>query len=191
MEDDGLSGDRGRALARTALPVSSVRLVDARRAEAFSRLGVETVGDLLRHYPHRYLDLSATPDLGTVPAEIVQTGGIASGSSLTDTVSQLFESVRMGSAKYPMFLNVHAVTFAHMDKKDKGRKAMNRFFGRIEALLRQSLDGDHSVRSDAFGEGFTKPAFISFVFSNILALIMDGQTTCDFLLAMIKRAICV
>jgi len=67
MGDVTLTAGRGGALARTGLPVGEVRLVDARRAEALLRLGVTTVGELLRHYPHRYLDLSATPDLRTVP----------------------------------------------------------------------------------------------------------------------------
>ena len=67
MGDATLTTARGCALARTRLPVGEVRLVDARRAEALSRLGVISVGDLLRHCPHRYLDLSATPDLRTVP----------------------------------------------------------------------------------------------------------------------------
>ncbi len=51
-------------------PVSSVRLVDSRRAEALARLGIDTVGDLVRHYPFRYLDLTATADLRSVPIGI-------------------------------------------------------------------------------------------------------------------------
>jgi len=47
-------------------PASTVRLVDSRRAEALARLGVRSVDDLLRHYPFRYLDLSATADLRSV-----------------------------------------------------------------------------------------------------------------------------
>ncbi len=47
--------------------MASVRLVDARRADALARLGVETAGDLARHYPFRYLDLTNTSDLRTVP----------------------------------------------------------------------------------------------------------------------------
>lgn len=47
--------------------MSCVRLVDARRAEALHRLGVETTGDLLHHYPFRYLDLATTSDLRSVP----------------------------------------------------------------------------------------------------------------------------
>ncbi len=58
-----------RALARVAwdAPVASVRLVDGRRTEALGRLGIESTGDLLRHYPFRYLDLATTSDLRSVP----------------------------------------------------------------------------------------------------------------------------
>ncbi len=57
---------RAERLAAWDLPVSAVRLVDAVRVEAFGRLGITTVGDLLRHYPHRYMDLTSTPALGQV-----------------------------------------------------------------------------------------------------------------------------
>ncbi|MDO8848314.1 MAG: ATP-dependent DNA helicase RecG [Coriobacteriia bacterium] len=61
---------RAVAAITAAEPVSSVRLVDSRRAEALARLGVQTVGDLVRHYPFRYLDLTATADLRSVPVGI-------------------------------------------------------------------------------------------------------------------------
>ncbi len=47
-------------------PVTSVRLVDDTRAEALGNLGITTVGDLIRHYPFRYLDLRKTPSLAEV-----------------------------------------------------------------------------------------------------------------------------
>lgn len=59
---------RMRALARWGEPVSTLRYVDARRADALARLGVVTIGDLVRHYPFRYLDLTAIADIRTVPA---------------------------------------------------------------------------------------------------------------------------
>ncbi|MDP2182585.1 MAG: ATP-dependent DNA helicase RecG [Actinomycetota bacterium] len=43
--------------------VSSARFVDAARTEALSRLGIQTVGDLVCHYPFRYLDLTETAAL--------------------------------------------------------------------------------------------------------------------------------
>ncbi len=57
--------DRYTALSGWGDPVTSVRLVDSARAAALGRVGVETVEDLLRHYPFRYLDLSSiTPIAG-------------------------------------------------------------------------------------------------------------------------------
>jgi len=58
---------RVAAAHRWTDPVSTVRFVDARRVEALARLAVHTVGDLVSHYPFRYLDLTRTADLRTVP----------------------------------------------------------------------------------------------------------------------------
>ena len=48
-------------------PVTDVRFVDPARAEALGRLGIATVGDLLRHYPHRWLDLRTSAPLARLP----------------------------------------------------------------------------------------------------------------------------
>jgi ATP-dependent DNA helicase RecG len=47
--------------------VADVRLVDARRAEALARLGIRSVGDLVTHYPVRYLDLTTVPSIHGAP----------------------------------------------------------------------------------------------------------------------------
>ncbi|HEX9093014.1 MAG TPA: ATP-dependent DNA helicase RecG [Coriobacteriia bacterium] len=60
-------GERARRAAAWTEPVTAVRYVDAPRAELLTRLGVSTVGDLIRHYPSRYLDLSVTAPLGSLP----------------------------------------------------------------------------------------------------------------------------
>ncbi|MBI5231784.1 MAG: ATP-dependent DNA helicase RecG [Coriobacteriales bacterium] len=52
--------DRADRLAAHEAPVASARFVDTKRAALLGKLGVETVGDLVRHYPFRYLDLTAT-----------------------------------------------------------------------------------------------------------------------------------
>lgn len=51
--------DRSERLACHLLDVSSARFVDATRAVALGRLGIDTVGQLVRHYPFRYLDLTS------------------------------------------------------------------------------------------------------------------------------------
>ena len=65
----------GRAQRLSAFdePVTAVRYVDAPRAEALGRLGITTVGDLLRHYPHRWLDLRTTAPLGSLPLGVEAT----------------------------------------------------------------------------------------------------------------------
>ena len=49
-------------------PVTAVQLVDDARARAFANLEIETVGDLLHHYPFRYLDFAHTLKLKDVRA---------------------------------------------------------------------------------------------------------------------------
>ena len=45
-------------LAAHDRPVSEARFVDTARGGALGKLGIETIGDLVRHYPFRYLDLT-------------------------------------------------------------------------------------------------------------------------------------
>jgi len=60
--------DRADRLAAHEGPVVGARYVDAARATALERLGVVTIGDLVRHYPTRYLDLSQVVSLRDVKA---------------------------------------------------------------------------------------------------------------------------
>lgn len=60
------------------LPVSSARFVERGRAEALERLGISTVGDLLFHFPFRYIDLTQTATLRDVRPgnEVTVTGRV-------------------------------------------------------------------------------------------------------------------
>jgi ATP-dependent DNA helicase RecG len=59
--------DRVSRLAAHDEPVTAVRYVDGPRADSLGRLGIVTVGDLLRHYPNRWLDLRTTAPLARLP----------------------------------------------------------------------------------------------------------------------------
>ncbi len=61
-------GDRASRLAALRRPVVEARFVDTARATALGKMGVETIGDLVRHYPFRYLDLTRTASLRDVKA---------------------------------------------------------------------------------------------------------------------------
>ncbi len=66
MPTDGVSARAVRAAAWSH-PVTGVRFVDAPRAELLEKLEIRTVEDLLRHYPARYLDLSTSAAIGSLP----------------------------------------------------------------------------------------------------------------------------
>ena len=46
------------------LPIRSVRHVEEKRAQLLENIGIETVGEMLLHLPHRYLDLSRVVRIG-------------------------------------------------------------------------------------------------------------------------------
>ncbi len=58
--------DRAGALAAWEEPVGGVRLVDRAREDLLGKLDIHTVGDLVRHYPFRYLDLTHVETLADV-----------------------------------------------------------------------------------------------------------------------------
>ncbi|MCL5291080.1 MAG: ATP-dependent DNA helicase RecG [Actinobacteria bacterium] len=58
FSDSSGSTTQNQALNRRLdAPVASVKFVGPRVASALSGLGIESVGDLVNHYPHRYIDL--------------------------------------------------------------------------------------------------------------------------------------
>ncbi len=60
-------------------PVTSVRYVTEKRAEALARLGISTVRDLVCHYPRRYLDFTQTATVAdaAIGEEVTIVGTIA------------------------------------------------------------------------------------------------------------------
>ena len=55
---DSKAVDRTKATLALDAPVTSVRLVSPKRAQALGKLGISTVRDLVSNYPRRYIDMS-------------------------------------------------------------------------------------------------------------------------------------
>lgn len=108
--------------------------------------------------------------------------------SFTATVRSLYDRVQTGSQTYPLFLIIHAMNFTDVDKI-KGRTAMDRFFGTIEAGLLKALNEDPHVRKEVFQAGFTQTDYVRFIISNVLALIISRSSGSDFLEQIIRRTI--
>lgn len=67
-------------MLRPDTPIQFLKGVGPRRAEAFERLGVETVEDLVYHAPHRYLDATSVTPIAraTVGEDVTVVGHVVS-----------------------------------------------------------------------------------------------------------------
>jgi ATP-dependent DNA helicase RecG len=79
------SGDPGRLAQRAArreawsLPVAEVRFA-RQHAKALDKLGIRTIGDLIRHLPNRHMDLSTVVEIAKVKeGETVTVSGVVRG----------------------------------------------------------------------------------------------------------------
>lgn len=167
--------------------IASVSGMSALNIRDVARKCEISVGSVYNYFPSKDDLVFATVE--SIWTEILMSDDSAiSQKTFTDAVSHFFERVLFGTNKYPSFLDAHSMR--SMDtSKEKGRGVMNRFFGKVMNDLLVALDGDPQVRKDAFSEDFTKEAFVGFVFSNVLSLVMNRKNSCAFLLKVIKRTV--
>lgn len=109
-------------------------------------------------------------------------------ASFCEYVEWIFRMVQAGAKAHPNFFTAHSMSFAGSDK-GKGRQVMEDYFGHMKSGLLAALQNDPCVRSNAFDEQFTQAAFVDFVFSNLLSLLMRGSRSCDMLTEVITRTI--
>lgn len=103
-------------------------------------------------------------------------------------VTSIFDAAKNGTKEYPAFFNVHSMNFSN-DDKERGRKVMNEYFNHIKDALLRALQKDDDVKKETFSDTFTQERFIDFVFSNILALLINDEPSCYLLNEVIKRTI--
>lgn len=105
-----------------------------------------------------------------------------------NNVRWMFERLRSGSSQFPDFFAAHTASFGS-GEAGEGRQIMTRYFEHIKRGLLRALLNDPDLRKDAFNAEFTAEAFVGFVFDSLLALFIRQVSDCDFLLAMIRRAV--
>jgi len=104
----------------------------------------------------------------------------------TETIYVIFENIQKGSQKYSSFFSVHPLSLANMQKK-QGREVMHQYFMYMKKGLLTALEQDTKVREEVFSDAFTKSAFVDFIFSNILTLLMNEKTSCEYLLEIVRQ----
>lgn len=103
-------------------------------------------------------------------------------------VESLFQRIRDGLGQSPSFFLSHSMNVAALDK-EKGKESMNRYLGRIRNDLLHALNEDPLVETDRFTTTFPQEAFVDYVFSNIITLLLNQSGSCGMLLEVINRVI--
>ena len=143
------------------------------------------VGSVYNYFPSKADLLAATVE--EVWRQIFRAATSGSGGFVA-RLEALFDSARQGSAEYPDFFALHAMGFA-AGERQRGRQVMDAFFTRMKEGLLEALKQDRQVRSDAFDSRFTPPRLVEWAFSALMALLVQGSSSCDILLEVIRRAI--
>jgi AcrR family transcriptional regulator len=150
-----------------------------------ARCGV-AVGSLYNYFPSKDALLAAAVE--SVWEEIFRAER-PEKLSFPDYVAWLFGRVRRGTAAYPDFFAAHSLRFA-AGEKGRARQTMESYFARLRAGMAAALHADPAVRADAFGPDLSEEAFLDFVLTALLALLVRQSPDCGALLAVIRRSVC-
>ncbi|MGM9619633.1 MAG: TetR/AcrR family transcriptional regulator [Oscillospiraceae bacterium] len=110
------------------------------------------------------------------------------GISFPDYVAELYGRMMKGAAAYPGFLTGHFISIASA-RREEAKSVMEHTFAHMKAGMLEVLQNDPSVPENAFPPNFSKEDFVGFVLDHVLILLVQGQSKCDTLLEIIRRAI--
>lgn len=144
------------------------------------------VGSVYNYFPSKG-DLIIS-SIQSVWMEIMHGYQCSTTDGFAENIQQLFMRVQAGSKKYPSFFSVHSMSVASQDKS-KAKSVMQGYLSHIKAGLIAALEADEKVREDAFDSQMSKEEFAGFVFSNIMSLLINGDSSCRVLTEVIKRTI--
>lgn len=145
------------------------------------------VGSVYNYFPSKNDLMIATID--AIWKEIIQSISDCNLSfGFLENIENLFNAVKSGGEKYPLFFSIHSMSIAKSGK-DKGRETMTQYFESIKSDLLLSLMEDQRIKEEFFSEECTQHDFIEFVFSNLILLLIQKQESCHVLIEIIKGAI--
>lgn len=144
------------------------------------------LGSLYNYFPSK--DDLLTAAVESVWEDIFREAQPEPGMDFVAYILWLFETLKGGTGPYGGFLTAHALSLSG-GAKDRARGMMAQQIGKLRKELLDVLARDPLVRKGAFGEGFRADAFVDFVLSSLLALLLRGSDSCAILSEMIRRTI--
>ena len=134
-------------------PVTVLQGVGEKKAQAFARLGIETLGDLLCHFPRDYEDRSHVLPIAAVPAgEAACIRAMAAGEARLTRVRRGMELVRLRAVDDTGAVEI--TFFNQSYRKDQFRTGETYlFYGRIEHNgARRTMTNPEFEPADAAGQ---------------------------------------
>lgn len=108
--------------------------------------------------------------------------------SFPDYVRWIFQSVRDSTIRYPNFFTAHALGFASAGK-NKAKDTMERYFAHMRLGMEEAIRNDASIEKDMFSESFSESAFVDFILTNIMMLLLRKAENCDILVTVVRRSL--
>lgn len=109
-------------------------------------------------------------------------------TDFTDCLVWLLASIEEGGQKYPEFFSMHALSLTSGNKA-AGRQMMEQCMLHVKQSLLTVLEKDPNVNRGVFNEVLTPNIFIDYLFTIIIASLMDSGQKCDGLLQIVKRVL--
>jgi len=173
-----------QATCRTIVARQGLSSVDMRGVAKACHVAL---GTLYNYYPSKE-DLLVATIAGVWEDIFADTPRQEGAQAFPSYVDQLYNHIQKGIGNYPGFFTMHSVSIAD-GGKNKALKTMRDFLDGIKHTMIGILHADAQVSPDAFTTAFSETAFIDFVTSNILSLLMEGKTDAHILVEVVRRTL--
>ncbi|MEG0227534.1 MAG: TetR/AcrR family transcriptional regulator [Lachnospiraceae bacterium] len=175
------------AILKTCRELAAEQGLQSLNMRAVAQKSHVSIGSIYNYFPSKAEFIAAT--IQEVWHEIFHMGKVCKeGTPFSEYVEEIFRNVQEGAARYPTFFTSHSLSFANAEK-GKAKQVMEEYVTHMKVGLLKTLQNDKKVRENAFSTEFTQSEFVGFVFTSLISLLMNQESSCKILIEMIKRSI--
>ncbi|MEG1060224.1 MAG: TetR/AcrR family transcriptional regulator [Oscillospiraceae bacterium] len=107
-------------------------------------------------------------------------------TGFTSTVSAMYSRIYASQKEYRNLFEAHRTLISNSGK-NHGRIVMEQYLAHIKAALLKSLLSDARVNSAVWTETFSPQMLVDFTFSNLLSLLSEAESSCDYLVLVLDK----